>query len=116
MKQENKIANNDDEKSALFEEYKMLQKIHSNKYTSCITCKFYEHFIEKNVHHIVLSSKCGPSLQHLYLNNNNKFSLFESLLIFNEMIVILYKLHSIGIVHNDIKPENILIDNPTKYK
>ena len=89
MKQENKITNNG-KKSTLFNEYKMLQKIHSNKYASCITCKFYEHFLCNNIHHIVLS-KCGTSLQHLYLNNNNKFS--ESLLILSEMIIILYKLH-----------------------
>ena len=108
IKQENSISN---ETSTLLNEYNMLKKIHFNKDTSTITCQLYDHFIENGIHHIAIS-KLGLSLQHLYLNNNNNFSLFQSLLMLNEMLIILYKLHSLGIVHNDIKPENILIDNP----
>ena len=114
IKRENCIGRNDinyNTTSILLHEYNILTKIHSNKFTSSITCKLYQHYILDGIHHLVLS-KCGLSLQHLFLNNNNKFSLFQSLLILNQMLIILYKLHSIGVVHNDIKPENILVDHP----
>ena len=83
---------------------------------SWISCKLHESVRENKRTYLILQ-KLGLSLQHL-INENSKYnngitigtmSLNQVLGILDRMIIILCKLHSIGYVHNDIKPENILI-------
>ena len=76
-----------------------------------ISAKLLNYFEKDDIKYFVFE-KLGISLQHLLMQRaNNKFDLKTVLTIFDQMIVILYKLHSIGFVHNDIKPENIVIGN-----
>ena len=117
IKQENqieydKISDNDGSDSELQQhtEKDILTKIGQNKYISNLSCKLIDSFIENGVSHLVLS-KLGVTLQQLFNLNSKQFSITQVCGIMNRMITILYKLHSIGFVHNDIKPENILIGN-----
>ena len=91
------------------------EKIHT-KLRHCklswISCDFYE-CVRENKRKYLIFEKLGVSLQHLMDERSNvnggKMSLNQVLGILDRMIIILCKLHSIGYVHNDIKPENILI-------
>ena len=76
-----------------------------------VSCKMYDYF-ETDTHVYYVFEKLGATLQHLLIENGKKFIDLASVLsIMDQMIVILFKLHSIDFVHNDIKPENILIAN-----
>ena len=81
-----------------------------------VSCKMYDYF-ETDTHVYDVFEKLGATLtlQHLLIKNGKKFDLASVLSIMDQMIVILFKLHSIGFVHNDVKPENILIGNDSNH-
>ena len=52
----------------------------------------------------------GPSLATLYKFCRNSFSLNTTVSIGLDALDLLQRLHSTGFVHNDIKPDNFVID------
>ena len=105
-------------KNVFINEYNILKDISSRNFTTNWTCKLFDFCIENDICHLVLS-KLGSSLQQLRSSewpedldgilNLNEFWGKMVCNIMIQMISALYKLHSIGYVHNDIKPNNILI-------
>ena len=102
---------NDDDLNIERHIYNKLNQFHSNSKNDCnkISCTMYDYFTNQDFEYLVLE-KLGISLQHLlFAKNDSKFDLNTVCTLFDFMIVNLYKLHSIGFVHNDLKLENILI-------
>lgn len=60
--------------------------------------------------YFVCTNLHGPSLQNLYDFCGKQFSLNTSLQIALKLIDLLEILHSTGHIHNDIKPDNIVIN------
>ena len=86
-------------------------KLNKFKDSNKISCSMYDYFTNQDFEYFVLE-KLGVSLQHLLFGQNDhksKFDLNTVCTLVDFMIVNLYKLHSIGFVHNDLKLENILI-------
>ena len=117
VKQQNQIkknpetsTDNNGSHNEMIQEKEVLETIRDNKYICDLSCRLIECFMENGVYHLVLT-KLGVTLQQLFNLNGNRFSIEKVAGIMNQMIGILFQLHSIGFVHNDIKPENILIGN-----
>ena len=103
---------NDVGHNGMVQDRKILEKMRDNEYVCDLSCRLIDYFIESGLYHLVLT-KLGPTLQHLFNLNGNKFSILQVCGMMSQMIGILYKLHAIGYVNNDIKPENIVIGNNT---
>lgn len=69
--------------------------------------KFYEYGVQDNYNFLVIDL-IGNTLETLL---NTKIEIKSILSIGMQLIKILSKLHSIGIIHRDIKPDNILYNN-----
>ncbi|KAF1745689.1 hypothetical protein GCK72_022136 [Caenorhabditis remanei] len=60
-------------------------------------------------HGIVAIELLGPSLYQLHQNSKNHFTLKTILLLADQMISLLEKLHSRSYIHRDLKPENFVM-------
>lgn len=70
--------------------------------------------IHENVHYFILT-KYGNSLKQLQrCSKNNQFSVKTSVQIGIQLLKRLESLHSIGYIHNDIKPDNILVESSNR--
>jgi serine/threonine protein kinase len=70
---------------------------------------------EESIGFIVLE-RYDKSLLDIFIGNKKAFSLNTVCLIGIQMIEALEAVHQIGFIHNDLKPNNILIDNKRKEK
>ena len=86
-------------------EIKLLKKLRSHKNI----IKYFEHFENEKHFFIVMENICGGNLLNA-INKMSKFSESMAKNIFKQLIETIKYLHSIGIVHRDIKPDNILLD------
>ena len=92
-------------------EIKLLKKLRNHKNI----VKYFEHFENEKHFFIVMENICGGNL----LNAINKMSKFSEAIaknIFKQLIETIKYLHSIGIVHRDVKPDNILLELDSTIK
>lgn len=90
-----------------------IQYLASLKHPSIV--RFYHHFIENSTLHIVMEYCPNGSLLN-YLTDKEKLGIDESLKISLEVANVLKFIHSKNIVHRDIKPGNILLDENKNIK
>lgn len=104
------MSNNNNQINSLAE-YKILHILKQLKID--IAPMVYDYFIDSSstynisnkinsFHYISMTNVGGISLHHLWLEYNRHFTLSQCLTILDQMLVCLYKLHSIGYIHNDI--------------
>ena len=86
-------------------EIKLLKKLRNHKNI----VKYFEHFENEKHFFIVMENICGGNLLNA-INKMSKFSEPMAKNIFKQLIETIKYLHSIGIVHRDIKPDNILLE------
>ena len=86
-------------------EIKLLKKLRNHRNI----VKYFEHFENEKHFCIVMENISGGNLLGA-INKMSKFSEQMAKNIFKQLIETIKYLHSIGIVHRDIKPDNILIE------
>ena len=95
------------EKSSRLEhEYKIYKKLEKSNITNIP--KIYD-FIRTTEFNIMCMDLLGPCLEDLFSKNNKKFSLPTVMQLGKEIITMIKNIHSMKIIHRDIKPNNFLI-------
>lgn len=92
-------------KSAFLQEVEILKKFtrqHSQ------ICQFYNYFVDAGNQYLVQEWIEGTTLQEK-LNFSGKLSESETKSILLNIVSVLEHIHSLGIIHNDIKPSNIIL-------
>ena len=89
----------------IYYEIKLLKKLRNHKNI----IKYFEHFENDKHFFIVMENISGGNLLNA-INKMSKFSETMAKNIFKQLINTIKYLHSIGIVHRDIKPDNILLE------
>lgn len=94
---------NNNENEYLYEEFKLYNKM---KHQSIPNVYYYGQYKNNNV---LVMTYLGNNLGTLFKFCDKKFTIKTVCMIVIQLIDILEHIHSFGILHKDIKPENILI-------
>ena len=70
---------------------------------------------EKNFYGFILEKKPGDTVESLIFKKKHRFSNSEIFDILSQLIDIISYLHNKGLIHGDIRPPNVLIDNGIVY-
>ena len=89
----------------IYYEIKLLKKLRNHKNI----IKYFEHFETEKYFCIVMENISGGNLLNA-INKMSKFSEPMAKNIFKQLILTIKYLHNMGIVHRDIKPDNILLE------
>ena len=89
----------------IYYEIKLLKKLRNHRNI----IKYFEHFENEKHFFIVMENISGGNLLSA-INKMSKFSEIMAKNIFKQLIETIKYLHSMGIAHRDIKPDNILIE------
>lgn len=88
-------------------EYKIYRYLHKKGFNDGIP-KVYD-FFQTPLYNIIVMELLGPNLDDLLEKYDMKFDISTVLLLVDKIIVLLQKLHTLGYLHRDIKPNNFLI-------
>jgi len=91
----------------IINEYKIYKYLQNNGFKIGLP-KIYD-FIETSNYNIMFMQLLGPSLEDLFVKYKRKFKLSTTLLIADQLLVLLENLHKAKFIHRDIKPNNFLI-------
>lgn len=91
----------------LLNEYKIYNKLHKSGFD--VGLPYIYDFVQTNDYNIMFMQLLGPSLEDLFNKYDRTFKLPTVLLLADQLIVLMEKLHSTGFIHRDIKPNNFLI-------
>jgi serine/threonine protein kinase len=84
-----------------------------NKYPETKTVKLYGICITQNEIYIVLE-RLGLDLAEIFINNKTPITNEHCKQIFYDILTAVDSIHSLGIIHNDIKANNIMFKYPNK--
>lgn len=91
-------------KTSFLEEARILARFSSEQ--SCVSVRDF--FESNNTVYIVMEYLEGINLK-TYLENKGKLSFEETVTMVNPIMSVLYKIHSMGLIHRDITPANIMV-------
>ncbi|KAG1783134.1 kinase-like domain-containing protein [Suillus placidus] len=66
-------------------------------------------FGRESAYHALVLDLLGPSLHHIFLTNNRKFSLNTVVNLGDQLLSRLEYIHSHNYIHGDIKPQNVVV-------
>ena len=87
--------------------FKILQKFRANP----STIKIFDSFIENNTIYCVQEIPEGLTLKKFLSNNYGELNWEQSKKMFVDLMRFMHSLHSYGVVHCDLNPETILVQN-----
>jgi len=88
-----------------YEEAKLVSKFNGNPNIISV----YEFFYENNTAYFVMEALEGMDLKHYIAKNGGKLNEGETLFIIGNVLDALMVVHSAGVLHRDISPDNIYI-------
>jgi len=88
-----------------YEEAKLVSKFNGNPNVISV----YEFFYENNTAYFVMEALEGMDLKHYLQNKGGKIDIGEALFVISKMLDALMVVHSAGVLHRDISPDNIYI-------